>query len=919
MDILACSNNNNNGQLFQHAQYQKQKPILGVCALDNKARSKPMRNILERLLSTKEIDILIFGDKVILDEPVEHWPTCDFLICFYSRGFPLEKAIEYVEWRKPFCVNDVPLQQLLLDRRLVLMTLDANDIPTPHRLTVSRDNGPILSEVVRMRISRDFGLDLSVHMPIERDITMIDHDTISVNGRILKKPFAEKPVSGENHQIYIYYPSDGIRKLFRKIGNKSSEYISDEWQVRNDGSYIYEEFMCVDQAEDVKVYTIGPHHAYAETRKSPVVDGIVRRNTEGKELRYITTLSEEEQEIARRVCMAFGQTICGFDLLRVNGKSYVIDVNGWSFVKGNEQYYDMCANILRETFLRVSKKSRSIQSPKEYLLIQENQWQLKRYISVLRHADRTPKQKIKIYLQDVIDHYIPYLKNGIEIMIRNPSELRSILAQSLKLLHKLPPNSSDSDKLKQLCDILSKKLRHADTKLQLKPVYENKSIIKILIVVKWGGEFTHAGRHHAKDLAENLRKDLFLINKNLLDSWKFYSSSERRVVATSEIFAKAFIPLAELPAGMIRIDKEMLDDNILAKEEMESVKSKLQQMLQMDHLHSELEELGCFPQDLNNPKKFIQETIRILQHHYVLFVRNKSCLKGISSENLRSSGPSMDVDDPVLGHKWCCFDSHFLWQERWEKLFRDICEQNNSTDCSLDPSKISELYDSIKYDIIHNREYIFYMFTYDQSLGECTNANLESFHDLFRRSKYLFDYIAPLEYGITLQERLNIGRLITNSLVERLVKDLHDARISSSSGCIFYFTKESHVYPLVNVVLYCGLTNTKLKDLNMAEMDYLAQIILEVYERRAPIDGGIDGYGMHEDGTLSINREKGSEFALRLALSPGATDASIIDLQMIDSKHVLSVAPRRWITEYINLDDAIRLLSEGNIMSNIQG
>lgn len=911
--------------------------IIGVCALDVKARSKPSRNILSRLISKGEFEVVVFGDKVILDEDVENWPLCDFLISFYSDGFPLDKAIAYVKTRKPFCVNDVPMQKILWDRRICLRILDKSNVPSPRRLEVNRDGGPsVLTPELARHLKETTGVVLDgpedgtggQTTPPRKVVLLDDGDTLSVDGALLAKPFVEKPVSGEDHNICIYYPKSqggGARKLFRKIGNKSSEWVDGMTVPRAilepDSSYIYEKFMMVDNAEDVKAYTVGPNYCHAETRKSPVVDGLVRRNTHGKEIRYITSLSKDEATMAKRIAMNFGQRVCGFDLLRAEGKSFVIDVNGWSFVKDNEEYYDQCARILKDMFIREKQRQHGLpssvaspdtsdssiapiarrdttgeesnirsvfqsvlgHSPSMSILhgnqrnkngppkgspaasnaptprtsppgsnrgmsldlpsippaplpppvvslptrsapatvppspgirpasIEEvteppppapkHSWKFKGMVSVIRHADRTPKQKYKFTFHT--KPFIELLKgHEEEVLLTGEAALNSVMVATEQALME---GVEDREKLKTLRNVLAKKGGWTGTKVQIKPMFrkrkkeelsaaelsalsdarlspqvespmeepmsddnsngkdlrrqptrqdsisgvtlsritaaENSLVLdKLQLIVKWGGEPTHSARYQAQELGENMRNDLLLMNKEILDEVHVFTSSERRVTTSAQIWAASFTGQKDLPPDFITVRKDLLDDSNAAKDEMDKVKKKLKTLLRQGN---EAPPQFAWPPNMPEPSIVQKNVVQLMKFHRKVMRHNYSKLYGGATSSLNaivnpgdkekgdtSSSASSSISQATatsnIQSRWCCGEDSELFKERWEKLFSEFCDSEK-----VDPSKISELYDTMKFDALHNRQFLEWVFTPSKSILEEEEAAMSAESQIF--------------------------------------------------------------------------------------------------------------------------------------------------------------------------------------------
>jgi len=391
--------------------------------------------------------------------------------------------------------------------------------------------------------------------------------------------------------------------------------------------------------------------------------------------------------------------------------------------------------------------------------------------------------------------------------------------------------------------------------------------------------------------------------------------------------------------------------------------------------------------------------VQLMKFHRTVMRQNYSKLYGGASSSLnaianpgdkdkgKEKGDSAHVGSAMsqatatssIQARWCCGEDTELFKERWEKLFSEFCDAEK-----VDPSKISELYDTMKFDALHNRQFLEWVFTPSKSILEeeeeaiaaeaksgdakpsdkdnekekdnpkdsddaqvdkqtlsfertetnkslhrrmfrrrsvmtgskspeeppeqyfrlftgssqtkaKTDARLEKLRELYKLAKVLFDFICPQEYGMADSEKLEIGLLTSLPLLKEIVQDLEEMQASDEAKSFFYFTKESHIYTLLNCILEGGI-ETKIKRSAIPELDYLSQICFELYEseNKTPPDA-------HPDEVAKY------AYSIRITISPGAHTFDPLDVQL-DSKHCISCAPRRSLTAHQDWKEVIDTL-----------
>ncbi|XP_063106238.1 inositol hexakisphosphate and diphosphoinositol-pentakisphosphate kinase 1 isoform X8 [Cavia porcellus] len=630
----------------------------------------------------------------------------------------------------------------------------------------------------------------------------------------------------------------------------------------------------------LQVYTVGPDYAHAEARKSPALDGKVERDSEGKEVRYPVMLTAMEKLVARKVCVAFKQTVCGFDLLRANGHSFVCDVNGFSFVKNSMKYYDDCAKILGNTIMRELAPQFqipwSIPTEAEDIPIvpttSGTMMELRCVIAIIRHGDRTPKQKMKMEVTHprfftLFEKHGGY-KTG-KLKLKRPEQLQEVLDITRLLLAELEKEPSGeieekTGKLEQLKSVLEMygHFSGINRKVQLtyyphgvKASNEQQDLQRaalapsLLLVLKWGGELTPDGRVQAEELGRAFRCmypggqgdyagfpgcGLLRLHSTFRHDLKIYASDEGRVQMTAAAFAKGLLALeGELTPILVQMVKSANMNGLLDSdgESLSScqhrVKARLHHILQQDapfgpEDYGQLAPTGST--SLLNSMTVIQNPVKVCDQVFSLI------------ENLTHQIRERMKDPKSVDLQLYHSETLELMLQRWSKLERDFRQKSGRYDIS----KIPDIYDCVKYDVQHNG-----------SLG------LQGTAELLRLSKALADVVIPQEYGISREEKLEIAVGFCLPLLRKILLDLQrtheDESVNKlhplySRGVLspgrhvrtrLYFTSESHVHSLLSVFRYGGLLD-ETQDTQwqralaylsaISELNYMTQIVIMLYE-----------------------------------------------------------------------------------------
>jgi len=244
-----------------------------------------------------------------------------------------------------------------------------------------------------------------------------------------------------------------------------------------------------------------------------------------------------------------------------------------------------------------------------------HQEELRCIITIIRHGDRTPKQKLKDnvkgeqYLKYFHEHSSKFKKN---LKVNSKKKMVSFLDTVKSVISVLGANvgPDDMNNAKQIWDILQRwKISGLNRKIQMKPREWTEEVTpggnmtrcsELQLIVKWGGDLTVLGEKQAVRLGNRLRDELYPSNNDggilrlhstFRHDLKIRTSDEGRVMKTAAAFTKGLLELeGDLPPILVSLvhkekdSQHMLDHtgHTAVEKDLKRCKDRINIMMQKD-------------------------------------------------------------------------------------------------------------------------------------------------------------------------------------------------------------------------------------------------------------------------------------------------------------------------------------------------
>lgn len=549
--------------------------------------------------------------------------------------------------------------------------------------------------------------------------------------------------------------------------------------------------------------------------------------------------------------------------------------------------------------------------------------ELRCVIAVVRHGDRTPKQKLKVNMTEplILKYFMDQSEDptkDLKVKAKAPlteflTTVKTILANTDKakaeaLANGVPFKQDVKliNQLRHMRDILERwRISGLNRKLQIKPrAWEDvdgvKTCTEVQLILKWGGNLTKLGENQAIHLGERLRQGLYpdapgggilRLHSTFRHDLKIKTSDEGRVMKTAAACAKGLLELeGEIPPILVSlVHKEKGSMHMLdpsgdkeAKLELDECKERITNTLQRDidfenTVEEDREQMVGPPEltamrealaEVGNPRKMLMKIYNTMGE-LIDQLEEMLGFMGSGDENKIEGGEGLQGDDEedvaLSGVKLYKGETLLELTERWKFIYKRLYDPDED---KFDLSRIPDVHDNVRFDVLHNPH-----------LG--LTGTLEKLYEL---AKSMADCVVPQEYGTTIAEKRSVGVKICSPLLEKIRFDLSIARTDNKTDMRYminmdysadlpintmgrrirtrlYFTSESHLHTMLNCMRFAGKEGSE-PILSEHGLDFINRTRELCYLTQIVIR-------LFEDTHLPMDDPR--RFRVEILFSPGAT------------------------------------------------